>query len=142
MPTHTPTPTSTPSPSPTATPTPTVTPTRTPRPADVRVVPSCCQFDPPGNDNLHLNDEYVCLENQGGLAADMTRWQVKDLADHTYTFPAFALLAGARVKLRTGCGTNTLTDVYWCQGGAVWNNDGDTVLLYDSAGVLVDQYRY
>jgi hypothetical protein len=72
----------------------------------------------------------------------MSGWYVKDLANHTYTFPTFTLAAAARVKLRTGCGTNTATDVYWCQGTAIWNNGGDTVYLYDSAWVLVDSHTY
>jgi micrococcal nuclease len=72
----------------------------------------------------------------------MSGWYVKDVANHTYTFPTFALSAGARVKLHTGSGTNTSTDVYWGSGAAIWNNDHDTVYLYDSVGTLVDSYTY
>jgi hypothetical protein len=34
------------------------------------------------------------------------------------------------------------TDVYWRQDGAIWNNAGDTVYLYDGARVLVDSCTY
>lgn len=142
----TPTATATATPTATLTPTPTrtltPTPTSTPSPADVRIVPACCQVDPEGNDVQHLDQEYVCFENRGGLPADLTGWQVKDLADHTYTFGIFVLQPGALVRLRTGKGQNTATDLYWGLAVAVWNNDHDTVLLYDSALVLVDQYAY
>ena len=127
---------------PTSTSTPTRTPTSTPSPANVRIVPSCCQVDPEGNDVQHLDQEYVCLENRGGLPADLTGWHVKDLADHTYTFGAFNLQPGALVHLRTGKGQNTTSDLFWGLSTAVWNNDHDTVLLYDSAWVLLDQYAY
>jgi len=119
------------------------TPTHTPpSPADVKIAPGCCQFNAPGNDNDNLNEEYVCFENRGGTAVNMSAWYVKDEYGWKYTFPAFILQPGARVKLHTGSGTNTATDLYWGRTGAVWNNDGDTVHLYDSEGLLVDSYRY
>jgi len=143
-PTFTPTPTSTPTstPTPTATPTATPTPTVTVGPADVRVNPACCQFDAPGNDHDNLNQEYVCFTNWGGSPQNITNWKVRDVANHTYTFPTFVLAAGASLTLHTGSGTNTATDLYWGSGSAIWNNDGDTVYLYDSAWNLVDSYSY
>jgi hypothetical protein len=133
---------------PTATPTGTVTATAAPTmtatamPADVRVAPGCSQWDAPGNDNDNLNEEYVCLENRGASAADMTGWHIRDAANYTYTFPAFTLAAGAPVRLHSGSGTDTATELYWGRGQAVWNNGGDTVYLYDAGWALVDQYTY
>lgn len=101
----------------------------------------CTQYDPPGSDD-DLNEEYVCFENQGGTAANLSGWQVKDAANHTYTFPTFTLSAGTRVKLHTGSGTNTATDLYWGSGQFIWNNGGDTIFLYDNVGTLVDSYTY
>lgn len=143
-PTFTPTPTATPALTPTPTFTPTATPTSTPvpSPADVRVNPACCQFDAPGNDHYNLNQEYVCFTNWGGSPQNMTNWKVRDVANHTYTFPAFVLATGASVTLHSGSATNTATDLYWGSGSAIWNNDGDTVYLYDSGWNLVDSYSY
>jgi hypothetical protein len=131
-------PTATPKPTPTLKP----TPTQTAGPANVRVASWCSQFDAPGNDHDNLNQEYVCLENRGGSPAGMTGWRVRDEYGWTYTFPTFTLPAGVHVKLRTGCGTNTATDLYWSRTGAVWNNAGDTVYLYNAAGQLVYRYSY
>ncbi len=122
--------------------TPTPTPTTGVAPAQVRIAPWCSQFDAPGNDNYNLNEEYVCFENQGGSAASMTGWHVKDVSGHIYTFPLFTLASGARVRLRTGPGPDTATDLYWGKSGAVWNNDGDTVYLYDAGWNLVHSYSY
>ena len=108
----------------------------------VRVAANCCQFDAPDNDNENLNEEYVCLENTGTAVVDLSGWCVKDEKDHTYCFPAFALGPGATVRVHTGGGANTATDVYWDHSGAVWNNDGDTVYVYDAAGALVCAYEY
>jgi len=112
-------------------------------PADVAVNPDCCQFNSPGNDNYSKEEEYVCLTNSGRQAADMTGWYLRDDYGWGYTFPKFTLAPGATVRVRTGCGTNSTTDLYWCKDGtAVWNNDGDTVSMYDGEGNLVSQYSY
>lgn len=145
----TPTPTSRPiSPShspepPTATPIP-PTPTLVPaQPADVVVNPGCCQFDAPGNDNYNKEQEWVCFTNSGGQAADVTGWCLRDEHGWGYTFPQFTLAAAATVRVRTGCGANSAIDLYWCKDGtAVWNNDGDTVFLFDAGGDPVAQYSY
>jgi micrococcal nuclease len=111
--------------------------------ADVAVNSDCCQFNSPGNDNYSKEKEYVCLTNSGGQAADITGWYLRDDYGWGYTFPQFTLAPGATVRVRTGCGTNSTTDLYWCKDGtAVWNNDGDTVSVYDGEGNLVSQYSY
>jgi len=126
----------------TRTPTRTATATVTQGPANVRIAPECSQWDAPGNDNQNLNEEYVCFYNHGATAADMSGWHIKDAANNTYNFPTFTLAAGASVRVHTGSGTNTATDLYWGRGSAVWNNGGDTVYLYNAAWGLVDSYTY
>lgn len=99
------------------------------------------RFDADGNDNDNLNDEWVQISNQGSTAVPMTGWQLKDeSASHRFGFPAaFSLGAGATVTVRTGCGSDTVTDLYWCNSGsAVWNNSGDTAFLLDPSGNVVD----
>ena len=124
--------------------TPTTTPTSTPtiEPARVRVDSACSQFNAPGDDNKNPTEEYVCFENYGSRRVDMTGWAVHDEVRKRYTFPSFGLGSKASVKLRTGKGVDTDTDLYVGAGSAIWNNDGDTVYLYDSEGRLVDQYTY
>jgi micrococcal nuclease len=127
------------------------TPTRvasspTPPPGgEARVVvdPSCCQFNSPGNDNDTKEQEYACFANTGQADADMTGWTMRDEYGWEYRFPSFVLPAGARVRVATGCGTNTGDMLFWCKDGtAVWNNGGDTVFLYDGSGELVATHSY
>lgn len=88
-------------------------------------------------DGATLNDEYVDFENTGSSAMDLTGWTVEDDASHTYHFPDnFALDAGATVRLHTGDGTDSSTDLYWGSGTYIWNNSGDTCYLYESDGTL------
>jgi len=99
------------------------------------------RFDADGDDNLHLNDEWVRITNRGDTGVDLTGWVLKDTsATHRYRFPdGFTLDAGASVSVRTGCGADTGTDLHWCnEGSAVWNNSGDTAFLLDPAGNVFD----
>jgi endonuclease YncB( thermonuclease family) len=109
-------------------------------PGRVRV--GATRTDPPGDDSLVANGEWVEIANRGRSAVDLGGWGVKDeSASHRYEFPAgFRLAAGASVRLRTGCGADTATDLHWCvTGSAVWNNDGDTIFLTDPNGNVADQ---
>ena len=98
------------------------------------------RFDADGDDNENLNDEWVRITNRGRSELDLTGWVLKDTsASHRYAFPSgFVLDAGASVTVRTGCGSDTATDLHWCnEGSAVWNNSGDTAFLLDPSGNIV-----
>jgi micrococcal nuclease len=101
--------------------------------------------DPPGDDVESLNEEWVVIENRDSGSVDLTGWGIRDeSARNRYEFPdGFRLAAGQVVRLRSGCGEDTDTDLHWCsEGAAVWNNDGDTVFLIDPAGNVADSRSY
>ena len=87
-------------------------------------------------------DEYVQLENLGGAPLVMTGWTLRDLAGKTFTFPPFTLPIDGVVRVWTGKGANTATDLYWGSGTAIWNNSGDTAYLRDAVGNLVATSSY
>jgi hypothetical protein len=124
-------------PPPTPTPTPTATPT--PVPPDVRVDAPCCSFR--GGTREDPTGEYVCFRSHDWRSIDMTGWLVKDRVGLRYTFSAFVLAPGAVVKLHSGQGHNTVTDLY-TGTSLIWNNDHDTVYLCDASGNEVDTYNY
>lgn len=132
-----------PSAPPTDTPIPTDTPVPTP-PPEIAVDIPCFHVDAQGDDGENQEDEWVCFKNEADLAANMTGWTVVDEYGWIYTFPEFTLAPGSTVRLITGCGTDTADSLYWCKGGssAVWNNDSDTVHLYDTVGNLLTEYSY
>jgi competence protein ComEC len=99
--------------------------------------------DPDGPDRENLDDEYVVFENTGDDPLDLSGWTVEDEAGRTYTFPdGYVLDAGGTVTLRTGTGTDTDADLYWGSGSAIWNNDGDTVIVRNSDGDPVLRETY
>lgn len=133
--TNTPTPTSTSqeTPPPTSTPTLTDTLTPTPLPSDLYIFE--VEHSPPGPD---LDNEYVLIENQGAGGQDMTGWTLRDDQGHAYFFPAdFVLSGGASVRVWTGSGTDTTTDLYWGLADPVWGSQ-DTAYLYDDIGETID----
>jgi Lamin Tail Domain len=98
-------------------------------------------YNSPGPDtgsNASLNAEYVTLKNIGTTARYLTGWTVEDAQSHVYTFGTFRLAAGQKVRIHTGRGTNTSTDLYWGRGWYVWNNTGDKAKLHNAAGAWKD----
>lgn len=101
------------------------------------------EFDAPGRDDENPNGEFVVIGNQGD-PVDLGGWRLRDESStHRYTFAdGFVLEAGAFVLVRSGCGTDRATEVFWCADGPVWNNDGDTALLIAPDGSFVSRLRY
>jgi hypothetical protein len=104
--------------------------------ADVRIV--YIEHSPASNPL----DEYILLQNFSGAPQVLTGWTLRDLAGKTFTFPTFTLPIDGVVRVWTGKGANTATDLYWGSGTAIWNNSGDTAYLRDAAGNLVSEYGY
>ena len=92
--------------------------------------------------DINESSEYVDIVNDSTSECDMTDWVLRDDDRHDYTFPSFILDAGASVRVHTGWGTNTDTDLYMGRGAAIWNNSGDTAYLEDNYGTTVDTYSY
>jgi len=100
-------------------------------------------YDAAGNDNRNLNDEYFVLKNISDAPINMSGWTVRDEAGHIFRFPeGFVLAPGATVTVYTGCGTNAADTLYWCSGRAIWNNNGDTLILKDATGQEILRYSY
>ncbi len=98
---------------------------------------SALRLDADGNDNENKNDEWVEVTNRGPGAADLTGWSIEDEgSNHTFRFPSgFTLDNQATVRIHSGCGTPTTTELFWCSSGsAVWNNGGDTASLFNADG--------
>ena len=98
--------------------------------------------DAAGNDNENLNDEYLVFANDGDTPLNISGWTVTDAAGHSYTFRTVTLESGAEVTLHTGTGTDTQTDRYWGESGAIWNNGGDTVTVRNADGAVVIERSY
>lgn len=109
------------------------------------VVIDAVNANPPGNDNLVPNEEWVSIRNTGPTGIDLTGWLMRDnSSSHRYPFPdGFVIGPTAVVTIHTGCGPDSSTDLHWCQSGSmIWNNSGDTAFLIDPAGNIHDTLSY
>jgi endonuclease YncB( thermonuclease family) len=104
---------------------------------------TAADYDAPGPDDENLNGERIVVANRGS-DIDVGGWVLRDeSSSHRYRFPIGTTIpAGGTVVIRTGCGDDRDGEYYWCAGGSVWSNGGDTVLLLDDLGNVVDRYRY
>ncbi|MBI3242481.1 MAG: LysM peptidoglycan-binding domain-containing protein [Chloroflexi bacterium] len=82
----------------------------------------------PGN----LATEKVTLVNLGG-PVELAGWTLRDDQGNVYPFPVLSLFQGGAINIHTGLGRDTVTDLYWGQGGAMWQA-GETATLVDPQG--------
>ncbi|MDR6980958.1 hypothetical protein J2X68_007700 [Streptomyces sp. 3330] len=111
------------------------------RPSRPAVEISKVQYDSPGRDdrsNRSLNKEWVELTNNTRRSVNLDGWTLKDESGHTYTFDHYRLAGRATVRIHTGEGRDTRTDLYQDRRAYVWNNDHDTATLRNDRGRLVD----
>ena len=97
-------------------------------------------FKAPNPEKQNLNGEWVEVVNQGLAAQDLHGWTVSTQHNRTYAFKNFTLQAGASVKLHTGNGNDTSTDIYWNKKMPIWNNNGDMATLKDASNNVVARY--
>ncbi|MFI2127143.1 lamin tail domain-containing protein [Streptomyces sp. NPDC020299] len=89
------------------------------------VVISGVQYDSLGRDNR---------SNRGVDAVDED--------GHTYTFHHYRLEGRSTVRVHTGEGRDSHTDLYQDRCRYVWNNDHDTATLRNDRGRFVDDYSW
>ncbi len=84
--------------------------------------------------------EWVELTNVGADPVDLTRWEVRDRAGHTYQFLGPVVPPGASVVLHTGHGDDTDTDVYWGRDDHVFDDGTEQVVVVSPDRCEVDSY--
>ncbi len=88
-------------------------------------------YDAEGDDNQNINGEWVVLGNVSSDPIHLQDFYFYDESFHQYTFPEIILESGKSIKIFTGCGENTDQFIYAGFSSPIWNNSGDTFILYD-----------
>lgn len=100
-------------------------------------------FDPgPGPDpQSQLNQEYVVIRNTTKHRLRMKGWKLHDIprsgSVNTYRFPRFVLKPGKSVRIHTGKGSRTHSDLYWGLTYYVWGDDSDKATLQNRSGAVL-----
>jgi len=87
------------------------------------------QYDSPGRDDRShrsLNREWVEITNHSRRAVNLDGWTLEDEEGHTCTFDHYRLGGRATVRIHTGVGRDTRTDLFQERRHYVWDNRSDT----------------
>lgn len=99
------------------------------------------QYDSPGPDdrsNRSLNQEWADITNYSRRSVNLDGWTLSDTDGHTYTFDHYRLGGRATVRVHTGLGRDTRTDLFQDRRAYVWNNDRDRATLRNDHGRFID----
>ncbi|WP_328835020.1 lamin tail domain-containing protein [Streptomyces europaeiscabiei] len=111
------------------------------RPDRSKVKISDVQYDSPGRDdrsNRSLNREWVEITNTARRSVDLDGWTLEDEEGHTYTFDHYRLEGRTTVRVQTGHGRDTDTDLYQDSRHYVWDNRSATATLRNDRGRHID----
>ena len=102
-------------------------------------------YNSPGPDhggNSSLNHEWVQLHNNSGSAISLADWTLRDKAGHGFRFGSYTIKPHGYVTIHTGKGVGTQTNRYWNHSWYIWNNTGDTAILENQHGTVIDRCSY
>ncbi|MGW1396678.1 lamin tail domain-containing protein [Streptomyces nigra] len=111
------------------------------RPERPKVKISDVQYDSPGRDdrsNRSLNREWVEITNNTRRTVNLDGWTLEDEDGHTYTFDHYRLEGRATLRIHTGIGRDTDSDLYQDRRHYVWDNRSDTATLRNDRGRFID----
>jgi hypothetical protein len=102
-------------------------------------------YNSPGSDrggNASLNAEWVDLRNSSASPVTLTRWTLRDTANHVYTFGTYRIGPHADLKIHTGHGSNGPANRYWQHSWYIWNNNGDHATLENAGRTVMSACSY
>ncbi|MGW7425593.1 lamin tail domain-containing protein [Streptomyces sp. NPDC054813] len=85
-----------------------------------------------------LNREWVDVTNTTRRDVNLSGWTLSDAEGHSYTFRHYRLAGRATVRVHTGQGRDTMTDLYQDRRQSVLNHNADSVTLRNDHGRFVD----
>ncbi|MEU3613948.1 lamin tail domain-containing protein [Streptomyces sp. NPDC006872] len=113
-----------------------------PRQDRPKVEISAVQYDAPGRDDRSgrsLNKEWVELTNTTRHEINLHGWTLSDESGETYTFRRYRLAPRATVRIHTGEGRDTRSDLFQDRRREVWGNRADTATLRNDRDRFVDE---
>ncbi len=88
--------------------------------------------------HIEPHREYLVLTNHCSSIL-ILNWTLKDESRKTYRFGATLL---GNVTLHTSTGQDNATDLFWNSKTSIWNNDRDSLYLFDDKGKIVHYATY
>lgn len=91
---------------------------------------------------IDAEGEDVELKNSGCGPVPLKEFYLKDESRKIYKFGDITIPAGESIILHTENGESTETDLFWNSKTSIWNNDRDTLYLFDSEGKIALHSSY
>ena len=88
--------------------------------------------------NINEEKEFVVIENSCN-SINVNKWILKDESTKNYIFKNITL---TRLTLHSGNGKDNSTDIFWNSNRNIWNNDKDTLYIFDFQSNIVHYNRY
>ncbi|MFF7176958.1 lamin tail domain-containing protein [Streptomyces sp. NPDC008121] len=110
-----------------------------------RVEISRVQADSPGRDNRSnrsLNAEWIEITNTTRHSVNLKGWTLRDDDGNRYTFDRVRLAGRATLRIHTGEGRDTRTDLFQDRRDYVWDDRRDKAILRDDRGRTVDTHSW
>ncbi|MEV7068565.1 lamin tail domain-containing protein [Streptomyces collinus] len=111
------------------------------RPERSKVQISAVRYDSPGRDdrsNRSLNRGWVEVTNTGRRAVNLDGWTLRDEDGHTFTFHHYRLDGRSTIRIHTGEGRDSRSDLFQDRRNYVWDNRSDTATLRNDHGRFID----
>ncbi|MFB6478800.1 lamin tail domain-containing protein [Streptomyces virginiae] len=102
----------------------------------------CARFRAPSRGTplrcRHRNSEWVEITNTTRDAINLRGWTLRDSDGNRDRFDNVRIGARATIRIHTGSGRDTRTDLFQERRDYVWDNGSDTATLRDDRGRTVD----
>ncbi|MGW2996055.1 lamin tail domain-containing protein, partial [Streptomyces sp. NPDC001193] len=99
------------------------------------------QANSPGRDdrtNRSLSNEWVEITNTTRDAVNLRGWTLRDSDGNRYRFDNVRIGGRATIRIHTGSGRDSRTDLFQNSRDYIWDNRSDTATLRDDRGRTVD----
>ncbi len=90
---------------------------------------------------IFSKEEKVILESTCGQI-NLNGWYLKDESRKTYYFKNLSLGRAIRLAIHSNEGKDNSTDIFWNSKTDIWNNDCDSLYLFDSGGNIAHYETY
>ena len=87
-----------------------------------------------------LVEEYIVLLNSGD-PVDLMNWTLTVGEIRRYVFPGARIETNEIIRIHTGTGTNTRTDLYWGQMTSLFQESGTLIVLKNQTGAVIDRFQ-
>lgn len=97
-----------------------------------------------GKDDCQAGSEKIVFKNICKFNCNLDGWLIKDEATHIYRFKNFLLKSEKELTIYNGNGKDNETSLFWQNKGcaSIWNDDGDSLFVWDKTGNLVLYHHY